>query len=155
MGTVSAGEIRTDEIKSHPGSGSITIGLAVFPVSDSAPRSMAMFGGGEESESFFARKSVYQSVFSSTATINAQTTVVGINFDGPVVLDLPSSSTGVNEISVVDEAGLCSATNTITATAPGAQGSLVLSSPYSYLSIKATSNSGFIAEVREYLLTPS
>lgn len=146
MGTVSAGDIRTDEIKIQPGSGSITIGLAVFPVSDSAPRSIASFGGGEGSESF-TTKSVYQSVFSPTATIDAQTTIVGVNYDGQVVLDLPSSI-GANEIVVVDEAGLCSATNTITATAPGAQGSLVLSSPYSHLNIKTTSNSGFVSEVR-------
>lgn len=138
MGTVSTDEIRTDEIKSEPGSGFITIGSAVFPVSDAAPRSVASFGSAESEP--FVTKSVYQLVVSSAATINAGTTIVGINFDGPVVLDLPISSTK-NEISVVDEGGLCSAVNTITATSPGALGSLVLSSPYSHLSIKATSTS--------------
>lgn len=157
MGTVSAGEIRTAAIKSEPGSASITIGLAVFPVSDSVPRSVASFGdAGSEP---FLSKSVYQSVLSSTATISEDTTIVGINFDGPVVLDLPISSRA-NEITVVDEGGLCNETNTITATSPGALGSLVLSSPYSHLIIKVTSTSAFISEARksplEYLesITP-
>jgi hypothetical protein len=146
MGTVSADEIRTDEIKSEPGSGFITIGSAVFPVSDAAPRSVASFGSAESEP--FVTKAVYQLVVSSAATINAGTTIVGVNFDGPVVLDLPTSST-TNGISVVDEGGLCSASNTITATSPGALGDLVLSTPYSHLSIKATSTSALISEVRE------
>lgn len=147
MGTVSTDEIRTDEIKGESGSGVITIGSAVFPVSDAAPRSVASFGSAESEP--FVTKSVYQLVESSTATISAGTTIVGVNFDGPVVLNLPISSSQ-NEISVVDEGGLCSAENTITATSPGALGDLVLSTPYSHLNIKATSTSTFIAEVRQY-----
>lgn len=147
MGTVSTDEIRTDEIKSEPSSGFITIGSAVFPVSDAAPRSVASFGVAQSEP--FVTKSKYQMVASSSATVNAGTTIVGINFDGPVVLDVPISCTK-NEVSVVDEGGFCSAVNTITATSPGALGDLVLSTPYSRLSIKATSTSAaLISEVRE------
>ena len=149
MGTVSTGEIRTGEIKSGSEFTSITIGSAVFPSStDAAARSVASFGSAEPHN--FVPKSVYQSVLSSTASIDSTATIVGVNYNGPVVLHLPTSP-GVNEVSVVDEGGFCSATNTITATSPGALGSLVLSKPYSHLRIRTRTTAGlsFVAEVRE------
>ncbi len=136
MGTVAADEIRTEFIRSEVGSGPITIGSAVFPETDSTPGSVASFG---ESAGFFLRKSVYQSVVSSTATVDADTTVVGVNVDGPVVLNFPvptaAEETGT-PIFVVDESGLCSTSNTITASSPGAKGSLILSTPYSYMRLR-------------------
>lgn len=148
MGTIATNEIQTDEIHGAYGSGSITIGSAVFPESDSTPRSVASFGN----TAFFRPKSAYQSVSSATATVDPSTTVVGVNFDGPVQLELPVNPL-VTQILVVDEGGSCSPVNTITATSSGAIGSLVLSAPYFYLNIRTSITSSaasvFVSEVRE------
>ena len=145
MGTIATDEIQTDEI--HGAVGNITIGSAIFPASDSTPRSVASFGNNAS----FAPKSAYQSVLSATATVGLSTTVVGVNFNGPVQLVLPDVSLAT-QIVVVDEGGFCNSTNTITATSPGAVGSLVLSSPYSHLRIKTSTDSvsdtEFFSEVR-------
>jgi len=148
MGTIATDEIQTDEI--HGAVGNITIGSAIFPASDSTPRSVASFGNTGNTASF-APKSAYQSVLSATATVGLSTTVVGVNFNGPVQLVLPDVSLAT-QIVVVDEGGFCNSTNTITATSPGAVGSLVLSSPYSHLRIKTSTDSvsdtEFFSEVR-------
>lgn len=143
MGTITTDEVWTDEVQGEPGSGSIIIGSAVFPASDSTPRSVASFGN----TSSFVARSAYQSVVSSTATVQASTTVVGVNFDGPVVLDFAGNIEAA-EISVVDEGGFCSPVNSITAVSSGAIGSLVLSSSYSHLRIRKLSESVLVSEVR-------
>lgn len=148
MGTISTDEIQTDEIHSAHGSGSITIGSAVFPSSDSTPRSVASFGN----TAFFAHKSVYQSVTTATATVDPSTTVLGVSFDGPVQLALPDIPLAT-QILVVDEGGFCSALKTISATSPSAVGSFVLSTPYSHLRIRTSTDSVsgtvLVSEARE------
>lgn len=147
MGTISTEEVKTGEIGAFR-SGTITIGSTEFPTSDSVPRSVASFGG----TSFFAPKSVYQSVSSSTASVDASTTIIGVNFNGAVQLVLPDASL-VDQILVVDEGGFCSAVNTISATSPVAVGSLVLSTAYSHLRIRTSTDSVsgtvFVSELRE------
>lgn len=148
MGTIATEEILTDEIQGATGSGSITIGSAIFPVSDSTPRSVASFGN----TAFFAPKSSYQSVSSATAMVDPSTTVLGVNFDGQVQLMLPDVPL-TSQILVVDEGGFCSPVNTISATSTEALGSLVLSTPYSHLRITTSTDSlsdtVFFSEVRE------
>jgi hypothetical protein len=143
MGTIATDEIQTDEIHGTSGSGSITIGSAIFPASDSTPRSVASFGNTAS----FIQKSTYQSVTSANATVDPSTTIVGVNFDGPVSLVLPDSSSAT-EIFVVDEGGFCNSANTISASSSSAMGSLVLSVPYSHLNIR-TSDTVFVSEARE------
>ncbi|CAM9096122.1 unnamed protein product, partial [Ectocarpus sp. 12 AP-2014] len=129
--TITTDEIRTDEVHGDAFTGSITIGSAKFPSSDSAPRSVASFGDDAAS---FTYKSFYQPVLSASATIHPWTTVVGVNFDGPVELVFPDTAlVQPSEILVVDEGGFCSPVNCIAVNSSGALGSLVLSSPYSYL----------------------
>ncbi|CAM9108151.1 unnamed protein product [Ectocarpus sp. 12 AP-2014] len=144
MGTIAADEIQTGEIHSGAGSSSITIGAPVFPASDSTPRSVASFGPTTS----FASTSTYQSVTTTSAAVDPATTVVGVDFGGPVELVLPDVSS-VDEIRVVDEGGSCSPVNTITVTSPGALGSLVLSIPYSHLRIRTTSAGVYFSEVRD------
>lgn len=153
MGTITADEIRTDEVHGGSASGFITIGSAKFPSSDSAPRSVASFGDANAAS--FTNKSSYQSVLSASATIDPWTTIVGVNFDGPVDLFFPeAASLLANEISVVDEGGFCSSVNSITAISSGALGSLTLSAPYSHLNIKTTTGSFLFSEVRRAPLVP-
>lgn len=71
-------------------SGEISIGDVSFPVMDSNPRSVSSFGHSQGKGSFV--KSTYQSVTSSTATIDSETTIVGVNFQGPVLLTLPDTT---------------------------------------------------------------
>lgn len=148
MGTIATDEVLTDEIQGATGAGSITIGGATFPGSDSTPRSVASFGNA----AFFVPNSSYQHVSSTTATVQPATTVVGVNFDGQVQLTLPNTSL-TNQILVVDEGGFCSAVNTISATSTAAFGSLVLSTPYSHLRITTSNGSPhdtqFFSEARE------
>lgn len=127
-----------------PETGSLTVGLTTFPTSDSSSRSIASFG---ESESFNT-KSTYQQITTATATILDGTNVIGVLFNGPVVLTLPSSTTNLNEIFIIDEGGFASSINTITISSPGAVGSLVISSPYSYIKTRNNGNI-WISEVRE------
>ena len=145
MGTITTDEVRTDELRgvtsassASPASsasfqtGSITIGAALFPSSDSVPRSTASFG---ETASSFVQKSVYQAVVSASATIDPSTTIVGVSFNGSVQLDFAETPTVETEVFVVDEGGFCSSVNTITATLPSPTEPLVLSTPYAYLSV--------------------
>ena len=145
-----AHEATVSNIKA-PDSQTLTLGLTVFPSSDSSSRAIASFGN-DETATFYS-KSVYQLVDTATATINPETTIVGVSFDGPVVLTLPSSTSNPNEISITDEGGFCSPTNTITASSPGSLGSLVLSSPYS--NIKTRNNgSTWIGETKQVTTVP-
>lgn len=149
MGTITADEIRTDEVHGGSASGFITIGSAKFPSSDSAPRSVASFGDANAAS--FTNKSSYQSVLSASATIDPSTTIVGVNFDGPVQLIFPDTALAQSsEILVVDEGGFCSSVNKITVISSGAVGSLVLSSPHAHLVVRtALDSSFFVSEVRE------
>lgn len=150
MGTITTDEVRTDEVQgatsassassasSGSSPGSITIGSALFPSSDSVPRSTASFGGTAP----FVQKSAYQAVVSANATIDPSTTIVGVSFNGSVQLDFVQTPTVPTEVFVVDEGGFCSSINTITATLPSpAAEPLVLSTPYAYLSVSTNINS--------------
>lgn len=135
MGTVIVDEVYAVTLQPEA-AGSLTVGLVEFPGSDSTSRATASFGGTPS----FKSKSIYQNVTTATATINPDTSIIGVDFDGKVVLTLPVNVTNFNEISIVDEGGFCNALNTITATSPGALGSLVLSSPYAHLKSRNNGN---------------
>ena len=143
MGKVIVPETEITTIQA-PEAGSLTVGLTTFPTSDSSSRSIASFGDSES----FNTKSTYQQITTATATILDGINVIGVLFNGPVVLTLPSSTTNLNEIFIVDEGGFASSINTITVSSPGAVGSLVLSSPYSYIKTRNNGNI-WISEARE------
>ena len=143
MGKVIVPETEITTIQA-PEAGSLTVGLTTFPTSDSSSRSIASFGDSES----FNTKSTYQQITTATATILDGTNVIGVLFNGPVVLTLPSSTTNLNEIFIIDEGGFASSINTITISSPGAVGSLVISSPYSYIKTRNNGNI-WISEVRE------
>lgn len=128
MGTVVVGEVEASTIQPQD-SATLTVGQAVFPTASVSSRATASFG----EEASFTTKSTYQKITSADATIDPETTIVGVEFEGPVVLTLPSTVSSFRQVSIIDEGGFCSALNTITVTSPGALGSLVLSSPYAHI----------------------
>ncbi len=151
MGTIFVQELEASTLQ--PGaSGELTVGNASFPVSDSSSRSTASFGSVDS----FVSKSTYQSVTSGTAAIDPGTTIVGVDFDGPVVLTLPDTvDARASEITIVDEGGFCSTVNTITAASPGALGSLVISSPFAHLKSRSSVSGGeWISESRDTIEIP-
>lgn len=143
MGTILVEEVQVSTIQVQD-SATLTVGLAVFPTADASSRATASFG----EVASFAAKSTYQRVTSAAATINPETTIVGVEFEGPVVLTLSDTVTTFNQVSIIDEAGFCSALNTITVTSAGALGSLVLSSPYSHIDAR-NNGSIWISEAKD------
>ncbi|CBN80421.1 EsV-1-123 [Ectocarpus siliculosus] len=131
LGTITADEIRTDEVQGATSETSITIGSALFPSTDSVARSTASFGGSAS----FVKKSAHQAVVSASATVDPSTTIVGVRFNGSVQLEFVETPSTPTEVFVVDEGGFCSSTNLITATLPTSAVPLVLASPYAYLSV--------------------
>lgn len=125
-------------------SGSLTIGLTVFPDTDSTSRSTASFGG----TSPFLTKSTYQAVTTATATIDPLTTIIGVEFDGAVSLTFPDTFTSFNQVSIIDEGGFCSPLKPITISSAGALGSLTISSPYAHLEAR-NNGSVLIAEAKD------
>ena len=129
----------------------MNIGNASFPMQDSSvPGSIAKFGTSPA----FEPKSQRQLVESSTASILAGITIVGVNFDGPVVLTFPDS-TNVTDIYIVDEGGYSSDINTITCTSTSgtASGSLVVSKPYSNVRARGNGTDWF-SEVSNVTVNP-
>lgn len=145
MGSLIIAETDAETIQSSPAT-SLTLGLVEFPGTDSSSRATASFGGTPS----FTSKSVYQAVTTATATINSETTIIGVEFDGPVTLTFPDTFTSFNQVSIVDEGGFCNALNPITITSTGALGSLTISSPYAHLEAR-NNGSVLIAEAKDTL----
>jgi len=108
-------DLRTETITSETGdvileAPSIEIGKANFPSGSGGSRSIASFGGSTPS---FIPTASRQLVESASATIQEGITIVGVNFDGPVVLTLADGETNLDEIFIVDEGGFCSPQNPI------------------------------------------
>ena len=145
MGSLIIAETDAETIQSSPAT-SLTLGLVEFPGTDSSSRATASFGGTPS----FTSKSVYQAVTTATATINSETTIIGVEFDGPVTLTFPDTFTSFNQVSIVDEGGFCNALKPITITSTGALGSLTISSPYAHLEAR-NNGSVLIAEAKDTL----
>lgn len=148
MGTVTFPSVTTLIIESL--SGSLSINDAAFPLTDSTPRATASFG---DTGIGFVSRSTRQEVTTATATIAIGITIVGVNFNGPVTLTFDDAEVNLNDIYIVDEGGFCSTTNTITATSSSAVGSLVISSPYSYLHAR-TNGTEWFSEVNATVVNP-
>jgi len=148
MGTVRFPALETVLIESL--GGSLSINDASFPLSDSTPRATASFG---DTGIGFVSRSTRQEVTTSTAAIGIGITIVGVNFNGPVTLTFDDAEVNLTDIYIVDEGGFCSATNTITATSASAVGSLVISSPYSYLHAR-TNGTEWFSEVNATVVNP-
>jgi len=126
------------------GGGTVSVGGNDFPVSDGISRSSASFGPS----SVFMPKSTRQLVTTSTATIALGINIIGVNFNGPVVLTLEDGEASLSEIHIVDEGGFCDPTNTISMLSTGGtpSGNLLLTVPYGY--IKARSDGvGWFSEI--------
>ena len=128
MGTLSFPGLETSTVESS--TGSLTIGQATFPFTDSTPRATAVFG---DSLAFVSR-SQRQEVTTSSAVISVGVSIVGVNFNGPVSLTFADSGVDINDLHIVDEGGFCSATNTITTL--NDSGSLAISNPYSSMRLR-------------------
>ena len=138
MGTLSFPGLVTSQIEST--TGSLSIGEATFPTTDSTPRATASFGGSEA----FVSRSKRQEVTTSTAVVAVGISIVGVNFDGPVTLTFADSGVDINDLHIVDEGGFCSANNTITTV--NESGTLEISNPYSSMRLRI-SNGVSIPEV--------
>ena len=150
MGTVTIPGLVSDIIKGPIGVDIIIAGTT-FPITDSAPRSKATFGGTGE----FIVTSERQEVLTATATIAAGITIVGVNFNGPVVLTFADPGVDLSDIYVVDEGGFASDTNTITATAATTtmDGDFVISNPFTSMHIRGNAT-GWFSEYSNTVLNP-
>ena len=137
MGTVTIPGLETVSIQPPTGEG-LSIGGTTFPQTDGPARSSATFG--DTSDGGFRRRSQRQFVDTATATIAPGITIVGVNFDGPVVLTFEDPGSSLTQVDVVDEGGFCNATNTITIGSSGsgtANGSLVMASSFGNMKVRS------------------
>lgn len=144
MGTVTIPGLETVSIQPPSGTG-ISIGNATFPETDGTSRSTASFGD-DAGGGGFSRRSQRQFVDTATATISTGITIVGVSFDGPVVLTFEDPGSSLSQVDVVDEGGFCSATNTITIGSSGssaANGPLVMTSSYGNMSVQSNGTDFF------------
>ena len=148
LGTVTLPGVVTNNIGSDS---TIVIGNSVFPISNTNPvaRSVASFG---ETGSFKTR-SERQEVTTSSAVVNIGVSIIGVNFNGPVVLTFQDSGVDFSDIYIVDEGGFCSNVNTITATSSSSVGSLVVSTPFSHMKARTNGTSWF-SEVSSVIVNP-
>lgn len=131
MGTLSFPGLETAQIESS--SGSLTIGQATFPTTDSTPRATASFGTGGIG---FVSRSQRQEVTASSAVVAIGISIVGVNFDGPVSLTFADAGVDINELHIVDEGGFCSATNPISTLDSSGTLLLEISNPYSSMRMR-------------------
>lgn len=114
----------------------VTIGQVTFPASDGDTKTKMTFSSG--GPSVFTPRASVQIVTTPTATILENTTILAVQYDGPVTLTLPA---GVNSIPsgmyIIDEGGFASDTNPITVTSGtgAANGDVTLTQPYSSIRV--------------------
>ena len=128
MGTLSFPGLVTSKIEST--TGSLSIGQATFPTTDSTPRATASFGGSDA----FMSRSKRQEVTTSSAVVAVGISIVGVNFDGPVTLTFADSGVDINDLHIVDEGGFCSPTKKITTISDS--GTMEISNPYSSMRLR-------------------
>lgn len=115
---------------------SVSIGPITLPVSDGNLKTKMTFSNDGQSV-FYPRASV-QIVTEPTATILESTTILAVQYDGPVTLTLPTGTSSVpSGMYIVDEGGFVSDTNPITVTAGSgtASGDLTITQPYSSMRV--------------------
>lgn len=136
MGTVTIPGLETVSILPPTGT-ELSIGGATFPQTDGVARSSATFG---DTGGGFKNRSQRQFVDTATAIIAPGITIVGVSFDGPVVLTFADPGSSLTQVDVVDEGGFCNATNTITIGSSGsgaANGSLVMERSYGNMKVRS------------------
>jgi len=116
-------------------SGSISIGPITFPSSDGNVKSKMSFSSSGQSE--FTPRSSVQIVTTPSATILESTTILAVQYDGPVTLTLPDGSNSIPlGMYIVDEGGFSSVTNPITITSGNpVNGDIVMTQPFSSLRV--------------------
>jgi len=125
----------------------LTMGENEFPSTDGKSRSVASFG--PSSTAAFISKSRRQLVTTAAAIISPGINIIGVNFNGPVVLTLADGEANMDEIDIVDEGGFCNPTNTISVqTSTGAAtGSIIMTTPFGFLKTR-TNGTEWFSEVK-------
>ena len=111
---------------------SVSIGPITLPVSDGGLKTKMTFSDG--GTSVFKPRAAVQVVTEPTATILESTTILAVQYDGPVTLTLPPGTSSLpTGMYIVDEGGFVSGTKPITVTADSgtASGDLAITKPYS------------------------
>ena len=114
----------------------VTVGPIIFPVSDGNLKTKMTFSSG--GQSVFTPRASVQVVTTPTATILESTTILAVQYDGPVTLTLPSGSSSIPQgMYIVDEGGFVSDTKPITVTAGSgtASGDVTITQPYSSMRV--------------------
>lgn len=115
---------------------SVTIGPITLPVSDGSLKTKMTFSS--DGQSVFNPRSSVQIVTEPTATILDNTTILAVQYDGPVTLTLPPGTSSIpSGMYIVDEGGFVSDTKPITVTADTgtASGDLTITQPYSSMRV--------------------
>ncbi|CAN0352467.1 unnamed protein product, partial [Hapterophycus canaliculatus] len=114
---------------------SVSIGAVQLPPSDGGKKTKMTFS--TDGQSSFTPRSSVQLVTTPAATILPTTTILAVQFDGPVTLTLPPGASSLpTGMYIVDEGGFVSETNTLTVTSgAGLSGDITLTQPYSSLRV--------------------
>lgn len=114
---------------------SVAVGAVQLPHSDGGKKTKMTFSA--DGQSSFTPRSSVQLVTTASATILPTTTILAVEFDGPVTLTLPSGASSIpTGMYIVDEGGFVSETNTLTVTSSsGVSGDITLTQPYSSLRV--------------------
>lgn len=134
---------------------SVLMGENEFPATTApVPRSTASFGSSSSTPSFIA-KSQRQLVTTPTATIAPGITIVGVNYDGEVILTLADTQANLNEIDIVDEGGFCSPTKPISigSSNGSANGRLKITVPFGNIEVKSDGSNNFFGKVKSDITT--
>ena len=114
---------------------SVTVGSLHFPDTDGEKKTKMTFSS--TGESVFKKRASVQVVTTPTATILESTTILAVDYDGPVTLTLPSGESSIpTGMYIVDEGGFSSETNPITVTSgTGTNGDVTITQPFSSLRV--------------------
>ena len=114
---------------------SVSIGAVQLPPSDGGKKTKMTFS--PDGQSTFVPRSSVQLVTTPAATILDTTTILAVQYDGPVTLTLPSGALSIpTGMYIVDEGGFVSETNTLTVTSgSGVSGDITLTQPYTSLRV--------------------
>lgn len=125
--------VESNEDLSLETGGSMQIGPITFPSSTNVITNTKMTFSSDGLSEVKPSSSV-QTVTTATATILDDTTIVAVDFDGPVSLTLPEGMNSVPQgMYIVDEGGFSSITNPITISPPGlgtVNGDITITQPY-------------------------
>ena len=134
---------------------SVSIGPITLPVSDGGLKTKMTFSDG--GQSVFKPRSAVQIVTEPTATILESTTILAVQYDGPVTLTLPPGVSSLpTGMYIVDEGGFVSDTNPITVTTDSgtASGDLSITKPFSSTSVRPSPSGEWFVKQPDTAINP-